>query len=250
MTQFRTLIVGAGIAGCEAAWALARSGEPTLLVTTSLDTVYNLFEESASLAPPPGSLMEAAVRAELGEAAAGPAEAKDSAGRLAKVGSWALHRRVKQALEAEPDLHLLQSSVSGLISQEGRVTGVTTWEGVDRFAPGVALCVGSFLAARLRIGDSEEAAGRLSEMAYAELHQDLSQRGFQFRESWREAPRASGSLPYRVDFATFASGEIEQRHVLSRLQGLYAAGACVDGALDYETAARHGMRLAAMLLAQ
>ena len=51
-------MVGAGLAGSEAAYAAARSGLATLLVTTSLDTVYNLAVPTP-LAPPAGTLMEA-----------------------------------------------------------------------------------------------------------------------------------------------------------------------------------------------
>ena len=234
MEEFDVLVVGAGIAGCEAAWSLARSGVRTLLITTSLDTVYTLFSDRTTLTPPAGSLMEAAVAA---------------AGAEHEVGSWALHREVKGTLEAEPGLHLLQSSVSGIIVQDGSAVGVTTWEGVDRFATKIALCVGSFLDASLHIGNSVEAAGRLSEMAYSDLYEDLKRHGFEFRPHALEVPGVRGSLPYKVEFRALAPGEWQsETFTLSRLQGLWSAGLCVDPSLDYDKAARQGMQLARRLV--
>ncbi len=241
--EFELLIVGGGISGCEAAWAASRAGVRTLLVTTSLDTVYNLAEDRAVLRPPVGSLMAECV-AELASGSAeeaGPRGERDGP----SIGSWALHRRAKELLERQPALHVLQSSVSGLKVEGGRVVGVSTWEGVDRHAGSVALCVGSFMHARLRIGSSIEAAGRLSEMAYDDLYDDLVERGFEFRELVLAAPPSAGSLPYEVACRTFAPEESDGGGMrLPRLAGLYAAGLCVAGYLSYEEAARQGMVLA------
>lgn len=232
---YDVMVVGAGVAGSEAAWAAARAGRDVLLVTTSLDTVYNLVGDGASLAPPEGTLM-----AEL----APPLEGGDG-----RVGTWALHRAAKYELEHQPGLHLLQSSVSGLLVESGAVAGARTWEGVDRRARRVALCVGSFLRARLRVGQLEETAGRLSEMAYDDLHDDLAGRGFAFEERRLEAGAAGGSLPYTVDCRVLAAAERDGFR-LPRLAGLYAAGVCAGGGESYEAAAREGRRLGEELAAQ
>ena len=72
MSEFEVLVVGGGVTGCEAAWALARSGVRTLLVTTSLDTVYNLYGDVAELTPPDGSLMATLSLRRARSAALGP----------------------------------------------------------------------------------------------------------------------------------------------------------------------------------
>lgn len=231
--RYDLLVVGAGLAGSELAILAARSGLDVLLLTTSLDTVYMLASDAALLEPQPGTLMR-----EL----AGPLQGSDG-----RVGSWALHRAAKQALERTPGLHLLQSNATALTAQEGTVTGVETWEGVQRRAARTALCAGSFLAARLTVGSLTEAAGRLSEMAYDELYDDLAARGFAFEDASFAADEAQGSLAYTVRCRVFAPVE-RQGFRLPRLKRLYAAGACLEPALGYEAAAAQGAALARALL--
>lgn len=232
MNEHDLIVVGGGLAGSEAAWAAARAGLRTLLVSTSLDTIYNLAEGGAALTPEPGSLMAAAV-----------AEAEDG-----YLSARELHRAVKERLESEQRLHLLQSSVSGLLVEDGKVRGVSTWEGIDRLAPRVALCVGSFLEGRLTIGSSTEEAGRLSEMAYDDLYLDLLAHGFGFEGMRLEAPPTEGSLPYVVECKRFERSEWNEASMtLPRLGGLYAAGLCASGYLEYEEAAAEGTRLAGLL---
>jgi hypothetical protein len=259
------LIVGAGIAGCEAAWRCAQAGLEVVLVTTNLDTVYNLASPAAQLRPPSDSLMERAVRG--GEPSTGG------------VRSWDLHRSAKYALEATPAIHLLQSTVSDLLRDErGAVIGVRTWEGIDRPALTTALCVGSFLRARLRAGAVTETHGRLSEMAYDDLYERLVQLGFEFVPVSFTGQPFGGSLEYVVQTVAFAPSERRAAAPASaggstgaagaagaaaaavsgtasaalwRVPGLFAAGACASApvqgataaAVTYEEAALQGMAL-------
>ncbi len=198
-------VVGAGIAGSEAAFACARAGLDVLLVTTSLDTVYNLVGDGATLEPSPDTLM---------------AICSEVTGERGFVGNWACHRRAKYVLEHQSGIHLLQSSVSSLLITDGEVKGVRTWEGVDRLAKRTALCVGSFLEARLNVGELTEKAGRLSEMAYDDLFEDLQSLGFAFEEVRLEADSQNGSLPYTVNCKRFAPAERNETFELERLANL------------------------------
>lgn len=226
------IVVGAGIAGCEVAVSLARAGKDVLLVTTSLDTIYNLAAPKATLKPPQGSLMD-----ELLSASGAP-----------EIDNFTLHRLAKAAVEREGKIHFLQSSVSALRLDGECVVGIDTWEGVPRYAGKTILCVGSFLRARLKIGSLEEHAGRLSEMAYDALYDDLERLGFCFADLRLEVAARQDGLPYEVLTKRFAATEWEpETCALPRLKNLYAAGVCAAGYLSYEDAATAGLRAAAGL---
>jgi len=230
-------IIGAGIAGCEAAWRCVQAGVDVLLVTTSLDTLYNLLGDNVSLGPPADTLM-ARVFAEVQQDGL--------------VGNWAFHRRAKTILETETNIHLLQSNVTALVCEtneanqaQKRVLGVRTWEGIDRLATRTALCVGSFLQARLTIGTLTEVAGRLSEMAYDDLVDNLLEHHLPLRNTRLEASFDDDSLPYYVDCKVLDDGDGYQ---VSGMAGLYAAGVCKQGYLPFEAAALEGQHLANQLI--
>jgi len=230
----RLVVVGGGVTGCEAAWSAARAGADVTLVTTSLDTVYSLDEDPAGLTPPEGSLLASVV----------------AAGARTR---WEVHRRAKYALEGQKGVHLLQSTASALVVEGGAVRGVETWEGVPRRGDRVALCVGTFLRARLEVGAVVEQMGRLSEMAYDDLYEDLLGRGFAFADLTLEVPGVAGSLPHVVRTVAFAPEELSAEGLrLPRLAGLYAAGACVarpGGPPNVEDCVAEGMRLGRALAA-
>lgn len=224
-------IVGAGLAGCELAWRLALSGRDVLLVSQSLDSVGNLYHATVDFEFAPSSLFEAARKRALPDRT-----------------NWALHRQVKYTLEATPGIHLLQSCVSALevgaapSSAQGPHR-LRTWEGPSLNARAVVLAVGSFLGARLLIGAVEEEAGRLSEVAYDFLHQDLARQGLQFEEREDDAPGEAGGLPYRVRYLTFAPQELSGFR-LARWPEVYALGRCLPGDLDYAGTLDQAARLA------
>ncbi|PZA06295.1 MULTISPECIES: FAD-dependent oxidoreductase [unclassified Meiothermus] len=222
--DYDVLIVGAGFAGAEAAYALARRGVRVGLCTQSLDTVFLPF--TPVMPPfPPGTLL-----AEVG---------------FAGAKGWEIHARAKYKLEAEPKLHLFQSSVTRLVLEGGRVIGVETWEGPQRRAERVVLAVGSFLEPRLTLGGVVEEAGRLSEAAYPDLYQDLLSQGFGFVERKAEVPPQGGTPGYSVAFKVFAPGEWEAKTFrLTRLEGLYGLGLCVLGEGTYARMCEEGLRLA------
>ncbi len=225
--DYNVLIIGAGFAGSEAAYALAKKGSKVGLVTTSLDSVYLPFTSMTKPFP------EDTLLAEVGEEG---------------LKGWELHSRAKYKLENHPNIHLLQLSVTRLMLEGAKVTGIESWEGPHKTASKVVLALGSFLDPKLYIGSVAEEAGRLSEVAYPDLYEHLKELGFAFVDEQAEVPEQSGTLGYRVEYKVFASSEWDTESFrLERLEGLYGLGLCVLGQGTYAQMAQEGLRLAGAL---
>ena len=238
-------VVGGGASGCEAAWALARRGVPCRLVTTTLDGLYALPADTWAGTPPADTLWATVAR-----------EAADPTGGATRAA--ALRRAVKRELERLPDLFVLQSNVVALWREGDAVVGVRTWEGPSHRADATVLAVGTFLAPRLRVGSAEERAGRLGEMAYDELRDDLAAHGARFVRRSLSVAGDGVTPPYTVSFDQFdpvgtlaGLDGAESFPGVRRwpdVPGVWLLGACADP-VGMEQAAAAGRDLGAHLAA-
>lgn len=219
-------VVGAGLAGTELAWRLARAGRDVLLVSQALDHLGNLYQPSVSGAGfPPGSLFA------------------QVAGHIAPAtDGWTFHRHLKAAVEATAGIHLLQSTVTALDEEDRQVT-LSTWEGPTLRARVAVLAVGAFLKGRLLIGNTVEEAGRLSEVAYDFLADDLARSGVWLIGGEQTAAGVEGAPPYTVRFLTPAPAELNGFR-LGRFDRVYALGRCTPGEHTYASVLADAARLA------
>ncbi|GBF05539.1 glucose-inhibited division protein A [Deinococcus aerius] len=223
-------VIGAGLSGTELAWRLARAGRDVLLVTQALDHLGNLYQPTVEGAGfPPDSLF-----------------ARVAARIVPDTDGWSFHRHLKAEVEATAGIHLLQSTVTALDEEGGGVV-LSTWEGPTLRARVAVLAVGAFLKGRLLIGDTLEEAGRLSEVAYDFLADDLARSGVWLIGAEGTAPAVEGAPPYEVRFLTPAPPELDGFR-LTRFDRVYALGRCTPGEHTYASVLGDAARLADELL--
>ena len=223
-------VVGAGLAGTELAWRLAQAGADVLLVSQALDHLGNLYAPTIDGADFPAGSVFAEIRDRI---------APDTDG-------WSFHRQLKAEIEGTAGIHLLQSTVTELDEREAEVV-LSTWEGPELHAGQVVLAVGAFLKGRLLIGDSMEEAGRLSEVAYDFLADDLARSGVFLIGAEATAAAVEGAPPYDVRFLTPAPGELDGFR-LTRFDRVRAVGRVRPGDCSYHSVLQDAARLATELL--
>ena len=191
MSDFDAIVIGGGHAGIEAALALARLGAATLLITQNPDTIGkmscnpaigglakgNLVREIDALGGQMGLLSDAAaiqvrmLNQSRGAAVQAPRAQEDKALYAALARS---------ALESQPGLSILMDTVVDLIADASgkRIEGVLTQRGARIGARAVVLTTGTFMEAKLFIGEWRGAGGRLGEPAAEGLGAALRAKGF------------------------------------------------------------------------
>ena len=225
---YDTAVIGAGLAGTELAWRLANVGQDVLLVSQALDHLGNLYGPNLDGVSFPATSLFEQVRARV---------APDTDG-------WAFHRALKAEVEGTAGIHLLQSCVTE-IDEQGDFTVLKTWEGPPLRAGVVVLAVGAFLKGRLLIGETMEDAGRLSEVAYDFLADDLAAHGIFLSYASGEVPAQDGP-GYEVRFRVIAPGELDGFKV-KRLDRGHALGRCTPGEHSYFSVLDDAARLASEL---
>ena len=139
-TRYGCIVVGGGHAGTEAALAAARMGVRTLLLTQNLETLGQM-----SCNPAIGGIGKGHLTKEIDALGGAMARAIDRAGihfrtlngskgpavRATRAqADRALYKRaIRELLDAEPNLTLLQQNVDGLLLDGARVRGVVTQAG-------------------------------------------------------------------------------------------------------------------------
>ena len=188
-SDFDVIVVGAGHAGCEAAWAAARLGGRVGLCTLGPETVAlmpcnpaiggtakgHLVREIDAL----GGLMALAIDAtgiqfKLLNRSRGPAVWSPRAqADKRRYGAW-----VRAALSSERNVTWLFRRAGRVLTDNGRVSGLAFEEGDRVTCRALVITTGTFLNGLVHVGDEQRPAGRAGEPPTRELAESLRSFGF------------------------------------------------------------------------
>lgn len=214
--EYDITVIGAGHAGCEAALAAARMGCKTLLTVINADTIGAM-----SCNPAIGGLAKGHLVREIdalgGEMAKnidatsiqfrrlntskGPAvrSSRAQADRL-------LYRlRMKSIIENQPNLTVKQTVVTGLLIENGRITGLCTSLDEQIRTKAVVVATGTFLNGLVHIGMKNFPAGRLGDAPSKGLAAWFKEHGFEVGRM------KTGTVP-RLASNTINYSELEIQH--------------------------------------
>lgn len=167
---FDTIVIGGGHAGVEAALATARKGHKTLLLTLSLDAIAfmacnpsiggtakgHLVREIDALGGEMGlNADRTALQLRMLNLGKGPA-VHSLRGQADKI---AYHHSMKNVVENEKNITILQSEASEILTRGGIVTGVKTTLGSIYYAPTVIVATGVYLDSDIIIGEWRDYTG-------------------------------------------------------------------------------------------
>jgi tRNA uridine 5-carboxymethylaminomethyl modification enzyme len=212
-SSFDVILVGAGHAGIEAALAAARLGAETAVFVMKMESIGRMSCNPSVGGPAKGHLAREidAMGGEIGLAAdltgihfrmlnkkKGPAVWSPRAQNDRQLYSLVM----REALEKQSGLHIIEAGVSELIIENGSVRGVVTNLGKSFYGHKVILATGTFLNGLIHVGAVAYPGGRSGEPAATGLSESLQKAGLKLN-------RFKTGTPPRVDLRTLNYNHLE-----------------------------------------
>jgi tRNA uridine 5-carboxymethylaminomethyl modification enzyme len=215
LNSYDVIVVGAGHAGCEAAYAAAQMGSRVLLVTMNMQTIAQMSCNPAMGGVAKGQIVreidalggmsgiisdKTMIQFRMLNRSKGPAmwSPRCQSDRMRFAEEW------RNALEGNLNVDFWQDSVQELIVEKGEVKGVITRMGMTYTARTVVLTNGTFLNGLIHIGEKNFGGGRMAEPMAIGLTEQLINLGF-------ESGRMKTGTPPRVDGRSLDFAAMEEQ---------------------------------------
>lgn len=213
--EYDIIVVGAGHAGCEAAFSAATMGSKVLLVTMNMNTIAQM-----SCNPAIGGVAKGQIVREIDALGGRTAIVADMSAiqfrmlnRSKGPAMWSprsQNDRVKfseiwrQTLESNPNIDFWQDMVQEVIISGRHAVGVRTQLGISIYAKAIVLTNGTFLNGKIHIGEKNFGGGRTAEKAATGLTEQLVRLGF-------ESGRMKTGTPPRIDGRSLDYSRMEEQ---------------------------------------
>ena len=187
--KYDVIVIGAGHAGCEAAYAAARLGVGVAVCTLSPETVAqmpcnpaiggtakgHLVAEIDALGGLMGRAIDATgIQFKVLNRSRGPAVWSPRAQADKKrYGRWMLH-----ALRSEKNIDWIFGKAGQILVEHGRIVGLALEDGPKYECDALVITTGTFLNGLVHVGPEQRPAGRANEPPSRELAESLKSFGF------------------------------------------------------------------------
>ena len=213
--KYDIIVVGAGHAGCEAAASAANLGSKVLLITMNMGTIAQMSCNPAMGGVAKGQIVreidalggysgiitdKTSIQFRMLNSSKGPAMWSPRAqnDRMRFAEEWRL------MLERTPNVDFWQDTVTSLLTEGQKVSGVRTSMGIKIKSDAVVLTNGTFLNGIIHIGEKRFGGGRTGEKAATGITEQLVELGF-------EAGRMKTGTPPRVDGRSLDYSKMEEQ---------------------------------------
>lgn len=217
--RYDAIVIGAGHAGAEAAYILAKLNKKTLLLSLSLEAVAfmacnpniggtgkgHLVKEIDALGGIMGEIADlATIQTRMLNLGNGPAVHS----LRAQVDKNLYHRAMKARLEDTKNLTILEGEAKEILIEEGKVVGVVTGMGDTYSARAVVIATGVYLNSRIITGDYVKDVGPAGFMRSSLLTDNLLALGLDIRRFKTGTPPRVLSSSIDYDVMEIQNGDI------------------------------------------
>jgi len=222
--NFDVIVVGGGHAGAEAAYAAAKLGSNTALISLNLEKLslmpcnpsiggvgkgHIVYEISALGGLMPKLCSKTYLQARMLNTSKGPAVQ----GLRLQIDKNAYSKLSKEILAQQPNLTLIAGKVATLLNEDNVITGLVLADGTVLKSKSVILTTGTFLNGLVHVGHTNYPAGRRDEEAVTTLSGSLTSLGL-------ELGRLKTGTPPRILRESIDFRQLEQQD-LQELDYLY-----------------------------